>query len=121
VIPFGTSTSLEGQINAPFGGIPLDLSHMNRILTVHPEDLELRGRGPASRARRSTIICAIGACSSPSTQAPMPAAAWPRPGPPARFRYLAQEHGAGVEVMVAIKKALDPLNILNPGKIFGLP
>ena len=38
-----------------------------------------------------------------------------------KIRYLAQEHGAGVEVMVAIKKALDPLNILNPGKIFGLP
>ena len=27
----------------------------------------------------------------------------------------------GVEVMAAIKKALDPLNILNPGKIFALP
>jgi D-lactate dehydrogenase (cytochrome) len=38
-----------------------------------------------------------------------------------KIRYLAQEHGAGVEVMAAIKKALDPLNILNPGKIFALP
>jgi D-lactate dehydrogenase (cytochrome) len=38
-----------------------------------------------------------------------------------KIRYLAQEHGAGVEVMIAIKKALDPLNILNPGKIFALP
>ena len=38
-----------------------------------------------------------------------------------KIRYLAQEHGTGVEVMVAIKKALDPLNILNPGKIFALP
>ena len=37
-----------------------------------------------------------------------------------KIRYLAQEHGAGVEVMIAIKKALDPLNILNPGKIFAL-
>lgn len=37
-----------------------------------------------------------------------------------KIRYLAQEHGPGVEVMVAIKKALDPLNILNPGKIFAL-
>jgi len=38
-----------------------------------------------------------------------------------KIRYLVQEHGTGVEVMVAIKKALDPLNILNPGKIFAVP
>jgi D-lactate dehydrogenase (cytochrome) len=38
-----------------------------------------------------------------------------------KIKYLAQEHGLGVEVMAAIKKALDPLNILNPGKIFALP
>jgi D-lactate dehydrogenase (cytochrome) len=38
-----------------------------------------------------------------------------------KIRYLAQEHRTGVEVMIAIKKALDPLNILNPGKIFALP
>jgi D-lactate dehydrogenase (cytochrome) len=37
-----------------------------------------------------------------------------------KISYLAAEHGAGVEVMIAIKKALDPLNILNPGKIFAL-
>ncbi len=38
-----------------------------------------------------------------------------------KINYLVQEHGLGVEVMVAIKKALDPLNILNPGKIFAVP
>lgn len=32
-------------------------------------------------------------------------------------KYLAAEHGAGVAVMRSIKAALDPLNILNPGKI----
>ncbi|MGQ0455737.1 MAG: FAD-binding oxidoreductase [Hyphomicrobium sp.] len=35
-----------------------------------------------------------------------------------KARFLAAEHGAGVEVMRQIKRALDPLNILNPGKIF---
>ena len=40
VIPFGTGTSLEGQVNAPSGGISIDLARMNRILAVNPEDLD---------------------------------------------------------------------------------
>ena len=40
VIAFGTGTSLEGQVNAPRGGICLDFRDMNRVLAVHPEDLD---------------------------------------------------------------------------------
>ena len=32
-------------------------------------------------------------------------------------RYLEAEHGVGVDVMRAIKNALDPDNIMNPGKM----
>src|SRR5690242_12136789 len=32
VIPYGTGTSLEGHITAPFGGISIDLSQMSRVL-----------------------------------------------------------------------------------------
>ena len=40
VIAFGTGTSLEGHINAPAGGISIDLHDMNRVLAVHAEDLD---------------------------------------------------------------------------------
>ena len=40
IIPFGVGTSLEGQVNAPLGGVSIDFRDMNRVLAVHPEDLD---------------------------------------------------------------------------------
>ena len=40
MIPFGVGTSLEGHVNAPQGGVSVDMSRMNSILAVHPEDLD---------------------------------------------------------------------------------
>jgi D-lactate dehydrogenase (cytochrome) len=40
VIGFGQGTSLEGQVNAPRGGICLDFRDMNRVVAVHAEDLD---------------------------------------------------------------------------------
>jgi len=34
-----------------------------------------------------------------------------------KLKYLEQEHGASLEVMRAIKRALDPANRMNPGKL----
>src|SRR5689334_9921691 len=40
IIPFGVGTSLEGQVNAPAGGVSIDFRDMNRVLAVHGEDLD---------------------------------------------------------------------------------
>lgn len=40
LIPFGAGTSLEGHVNAPFGGISVDLSRMTRVIAVSPDDLD---------------------------------------------------------------------------------
>ncbi|WP_079212064.1 FAD-binding oxidoreductase [Brucella pituitosa] len=40
VIAFGAGSSLEGQVNAPAGGVSIDLTQMNRVLAVHAEDLD---------------------------------------------------------------------------------
>ena len=37
-----------------------------------------------------------------------------------KMKFLTAEHGESVGVMREIKKSLDPLNIMNPGKIFSL-
>ena len=40
IIPFGVGSSLEGHVNAPEGGISLDLSQMDKVLAVNAEDLD---------------------------------------------------------------------------------
>ncbi|MDP6707335.1 MAG: FAD-linked oxidase C-terminal domain-containing protein [Alphaproteobacteria bacterium] len=42
VIPYGTGTSLEAHIQAPHGGVSVDVQEMNQILEVNAEDLDCR-------------------------------------------------------------------------------
>src|SRR5437016_3290333 len=37
VLSYGTGTSLEGHINAPYGGVTIDLSEMKQVRAVHAE------------------------------------------------------------------------------------
>jgi len=56
IIPFGTGTSLEAQLNAPFGGISIDLSRMNAILAVRPQDLDCTIEPGVTRTQLNSYI-----------------------------------------------------------------
>lgn len=56
IVPFGTGSSLEGQVNAPFGGISVDFSRMNRVLSVNAEDLDCTVEPGVTREDLNTYL-----------------------------------------------------------------
>lgn len=56
VIPYGAGSSLEGHLLAVQGGVSIDLTRMNRILSVRPEDLNVTVQAGVTRMQLNNEI-----------------------------------------------------------------
>ncbi len=60
VIPFGVGSSLEGHLLAIEGGISIDLSRMNRVLSINAEDLTVTVQAGVTRKQLNEEIKSTG-------------------------------------------------------------
>ena len=56
VIPVGTGSSLEGHLLAVQGGVSIDLSRMNKIIAIQPEDLTVIVQAGVTRMQLNNEI-----------------------------------------------------------------
>ncbi|MDP3654756.1 MAG: FAD-linked oxidase C-terminal domain-containing protein [Rhodoferax sp.] len=60
IIPFGVGTSLEGHLLAVQGGISLDVSQMNQVLSINAEDLTVTVQPGVTRTQLNAAVKSTG-------------------------------------------------------------
>ena len=60
VVPYGAGSSVEGQLIAVRGGLSLDLSRMNQVLAIRPEELSATVQAGVTRKQLNEALKATG-------------------------------------------------------------
>lgn len=104
-----TQTDIDaGIIPAPILGHVGD-GNFHAILLIDPDSAEERDAAQALSARMVKRALSAGGTITGEHGVGM-----------GKLNYMSDEHGSGWDVMAQIKRAMDPLNILNPGKVVRL-
>jgi D-lactate dehydrogenase (cytochrome) len=105
----GTQADIAGSgLVAPILGHVGD-GNFHVLMLAHPDDADENARAAALSATIVKRALALGGTCTGEHGVGV-----------GKMKYLAEEHGEGaVDTMRAIKRALDPGNIMNPGKVVG--
>ena len=60
IIPFGVGTSLEGHVSAPYGGLSIDLSRMDKVLQLNADSLDCRVQAGVTRIGLNAELKSLG-------------------------------------------------------------
>lgn len=122
MIAFGTGTSVEGQVQALKGGLCIDFSLMSQFLEINEADLDCVVEFGVTRKQLNQVLrdkglffpVALGANATLGGTCTCEHGI----GLSKRAYLIAERDHTAVDLMARIKHAMDPLNLLNPGKLF---
>ena len=111
IVGWGAGTSLEGHTLAVKGGLTVDFRLMNKVLAVYPEDMLAVVQPGILRERLNEELRDTGLFFpvDPGANASLSGMG--------KLYLMGAEHGPAWAVMGQIKRALDPHNLMNPGKL----